>query len=615
MITEMKKLTLFVSENHKEAALDKLQELGVVHIKNINPPVTETVSDLESRVNDIESSLNLLKQYKKEKHAEKELEVENAAEIVDNVLELNRKKEVLQEELQEINNTLTWYENWGAVGREKIQELQQEGIYIKLYAVQKARVAELKDEHMAFVVGEGKGEAYVSLITEDPEESLDVKEETVPEKSLQQAQARKKEIQDKLKEIEENLTELVPAQQAIQNYRDELTVDLDYARAEAGMASEESISYLQGFCPTEETDKIEKAAEEEGWGFIFETPEDPNEVPTKLSESTSKELVDPIYDFMGTLPGYDELDISASFLIFFTIFVAMIVGDAGYGLIYLGLTYLASKKMSDGNEKTFKLFYILSGATIVWGVLTGTYFGIESIQSLKIVDLLIIDKINSFAQGNQDFLMFITFVIGAAQMILGHGIQAVNELKEKKYPQVISQLGWISVVFAMFFVAEKIVLGGEVLQGLIGMSTLGYIVAAGAIVVLLFENYEPGNLLGGIGETVSSLPMDIIDAFSDVISYVRLFAVGLATVAIETSFNTMAVGEGIDSVAGAIIAVVILLLGHSLNMILAVMSVIVHGIRLNMLEYSNHVGMTWSGRPYKPFSKKKNDNPEENKDN
>jgi len=108
-------------------------------------------------------------------------------------------------------------------------------------------------------------------------------------------------------------------------------------------------------------------------------------------------------------------------------------------------------------------------------------------------------------------------------------------------------------------------------------------------------------LLKGIGISLANLPLEVISGFSDVVSYLRLFAVGYATVVVASSFNSMATGEGISSIVAGFGAAIILLLGHALNIILAMMSVLVHGVRLNMLEFSGHVGVQWSGKAYEPF--------------
>jgi V/A-type H+-transporting ATPase subunit I len=110
----------------------------------------------------------------------------------------------------------------------------------------------------------------------------------------------------------------------------------------------------------------------------------------------------------------------------------------------------------------------------------------------------------------------------------------------------------------------------------------------------------------GIGKGLANLitiGLDGVSAFTDIISYIRLFAVGLASVEIAKSFNSMAEGM-MDGIGGIIGGILVLLLGHTLNLIMGALSVIVHGVRLNMLEFSGHLGMQWTGTPYRPFSKR-----------
>jgi len=143
-------------------------------------------------------------------------------------------------------------------------------------------------------------------------------------------------------------------------------------------------------------------------------------------------------------------------------------------------------------------------------------------------------------------------------------------------------------------VANHLVLG-KPLPGFVAILFM-----AGVSLIAIFSHFQK-NILKGILLSLSNLPLDIINTFSDVVSYIRLFAVGMATVIVASSFNEMALGAGINSVLSGLISVVVLLFGHALNIILALMSVLVHGVRLNMLEFSGHIGMQWSGKKYRPF--------------
>ena len=183
------------------------------------------------------------------------------------------------------------------------------------------------------------------------------------------------------------------------------------------------------------------------------------------------------------------------------------------------------------------------------------------------------------------------FVIGAIHLSIGHiqkGLKYINSVK------AIAQLGWVAIVWGLYLIVNQMVLG-EAAPGFMIWLFIG-----GALLIALFSN--PGtNFFRGVIKSLSELPLSIINGFSDIISYIRLYAVGLATVLMAISFNQIAIGEGITTVYSGIVAVLVLILGHGLNMILAVMAVIVHGVRLNMLEYAGHAGVEFSGNEYNPF--------------
>lgn len=332
-------------------------------------------------------------------------------------------------------------------------------------------------------------------------------------------------------------------------------------------------------------------AKHHGLGYFTEDPDKPEETPTLITNPKWVRIIEPVFKFMKTIPGYDEFDISFIFLIFFSIFFAMLIGDAGYGIIFVVVTFLARRKFKKAPGEPFFLMYLLSGATIVWGAVTGTWFGAEGIAKLPLLNGLVVEKINSFAPENQNFIIYICFLLGAVHLTAAHLMKTIKMINSLK---ALSQLGWIAIVWGMFFAAGKFVIAKPF------PPFAGWILIGGMLTVLLFSNAGK-NWAKGILATLAELPLSVIGSFSDVVSYLRLFAVGYATVVLASTFNNMAVGGGVHGVVGGLSAAVILFLGHVLNIMLGMMAVVVHGIRLNMLEFSGHLGMQWSGVKYDPF--------------
>ncbi|MBN1686115.1 MAG: V-type ATP synthase subunit I, partial [Spirochaetales bacterium] len=311
------------------------------------------------------------------------------------------------------------------------------------------------------------------------------------------------------------------------------------------------------------------------------------------------------FDLLGALPGYHEYDISFWFLLFFSLFFAMIIGDAGYGFIFLSMTLAAifmrkSKGKPAGLELT--LLTVLSAVTIVWGALSGTWFGSEAIAEAPPFKYLILQPISSFNPKSSDTIKYMCFVIGTVHVTLAHGWSFISQLRQKPRIKALGQLGWMMIVLGAFYFVLNLVL--DPIKYPIPNFAL-YMVAGGIALVVLFANQE-GNFLRGLVKGFAGLFqtfLSSISAFADVISYIRLFAVGLATVEIAKSFNAMAADMG-NSLVGLIGSILVLIIGHGINLIMGALSVIVHGVRLNMLEFSSHLGMEWSGIPYDPFSQK-----------
>jgi V/A-type H+-transporting ATPase subunit I len=291
-----------------------------------------------------------------------------------------------------------------------------------------------------------------------------------------------------------------------------------------------------------------------------------------------------VLSLLGLTPGYRELDVSALFLIFFSIFFGILIGDAGYGLVYILLTLLITiwlhktMKLNAETKTMVTLFYILGFCAIIWGLLTGTFFGQGWLQP-------IVPQLND-AETMETFCFF----LGALQLSIAHSWRAIL-----KFPSVtaLADVGYICILWTAFFLARTLILGEA-------FPAFGlWLVTIGVILVILFTHPQ-ARIFRGIGEGLGTIALSFMNNITDVISYVRLFAVGLAGLAIAETTNTMASGFGTGFIAVAA-GVVILIIGHGLNIILGIISVLVHGVRLNVLEFSGHANVTWSGSAFEPF--------------
>ncbi len=589
MIVPMEKITLLVSEKDRERALSALRKQGGVHIQHLKKPVSVDINTLETQAHQVQEALAIIE-------AGKERETicgvrEDVHECVKEIIFLQRDKEKNSLESKELDEKRRWYERWGNISHSSLKELQAAGIYVRFYICPKSAVKKAKKDKIIQVLKEEKGNVYVMLVSRSSQERLEGQEQQVPQISLAEVEDAIEDANRKIFHINERLYELGGYNACLTEHLKGLHKKIEFHKVKHGMIQEEGFCYLEGFCPKDALATIKKASSQEGWGFISRKPERPEDVPTLLRNPKWIRIISPIFKFMGALPGYNEFDVSVWFLGFLSLFFAMLIGDAGYGFIFLGLTIFARRKLKKAPLEPFFLIYLLSAATIIWGMITGTWFGSEQIARIPFFNSMVITQIDSFVDTNQTFMMYLCFLIGVIHLSIAHGIIAFRFINSTF---ALSQLGWISILWGLFFVAGKLILE----KPLPGFTPALLLIGTG--LVLLFSNPHK-NILKRIGASLVEFPLKAISSFSDIVSYLRLFAVGYATVVVATNFNDMALGRGIDGIFAGVVAAFVLFFGHILNILLGLMAVIVHGIRLNMLEFSGHLNMQWSGTEYKPF--------------
>lgn len=588
MIVPMKKVTLLTSLKHREATLVQLRKLGVLHIQDVKAPMSEDIQVLETRLDNVERALQILPQVEA---TPANIALEQAPALVEQVLSLNQQKDGLNRELAEYQDHAKWFAAWGDISSQSMQKLKAAGIFVRLYLADKSYLKRLPAEKMIHLEKEVNGALYLALFGQNPDDKLDLKEEQVPQVEPAEVRSKISQLELAINDINQKLNDLAGVRTGLVALKNDLTKRLTLNRVKYGMGEAAGLAYIQGFCPAHTVTEIKNTADQEGWGYIVEDPSDPYEVPTLIKNPKWIRIVQPILNFMGTLPGYNEQDVSLVFLSFITIFFAMIVGDGGYGLTFLILTILLASKNKNASREFINLMYLFSIATMIWGLITGNWFGVQAIGKLPGLRNFVIPQLDAFSPASTPMIMQISFIIGVTHLTIARLLSAY---RNRRTVNALADIGYIIVLWAVFFVANNLILK----KPLPGITPT--LLVVGIVMIALFANFQK-NVVKGILITMGSLPFGVIGAFADIVSYIRLFAVGLASYIVASSFNTLAIGKGIDNVLSGVMAAIILFLAHALNIVLSGMSVLVHGVRLNMLEFSNHVGIQWAGKPYKPF--------------
>ncbi|MCL2472652.1 MAG: V-type ATP synthase subunit I, partial [Treponema sp.] len=470
----------------------------------------------------------------------------------------------------------------------------------------------------------------------------------MPDVALSVVEERKVFQQAEMSKIEEELAALNILKKNLLDEKKSVLADMEFEIARSGMEHIEgvinadkaggrvtdlSVSWISGFVPAPDLGMLKRAASESNWALYATDPEQGDtEVPTKLKNGKVASLIYPVTDFLELIPGYWETDISLWFLIFFTLFFAMIFGDAAYGAILLVISLIGIIKTSKkGVLAGFKLLLLLSIANVVWGTLVCSWFGLDTArvpQFLQNLSLPLIVQVSG-AQGwldsynASDFwirsglisaqstvesmrkttdmdLMLFCFTVALVQLGIAHIRNAVYHIRSLK---VLSEIGRLGMVLGMYFVILSLVVFNTGFGGVQPWQL--YSLAGGFVLVFLFENYK-GNLLKSIITSCSNLItvlLNITNVFSDIMSYIRLWAVGLAAASISGMINGFA-DPMFSHLTFFVLGLLFFAFGHGFNMVLNVLAVLIHGIRLNTLEFSSHIGLTWSGFAYKPFAKR-----------
>jgi V/A-type H+-transporting ATPase subunit I len=607
MIVAMKKATIITRREDKQDTLYKLRELGVLHINAI-PVQVLPANEWREKTVLLEKALAIIAPPHQGPpwsltETNKAGALQGALATARSILDKQDAIRLLNEEFENLEKEVARLHDWQGISRSDLQAIQDQGYEIKFLEVPPKQLGLIPSAPKAFIVKRTRTLLWVALVlkantTFDCEfKLLDPPRHGASE--LQDLQDTNKSRRDQLRrELGQLGSEAGNLQSAIHAARREI----DLAEAVAAMGFTEALSYLSGFLPCDQAANLKESCRDNSWALLLQDPAGEDEVPTIVRNKRWIDFISPVFQLLGTVPGYREFDISLIFLLFFTFFFAAIIGDAGYGSVLFSASLFFLIRCQRRTKKVpaaLSLMMILSSATILWGAVTGNWFGSQKLAALPFLSWMIVAPLSSFNPASGETFKFIFFVVGTVQISIAHLWSFFRQSKTKPFIRSLAQLGWLFLVLGLYYLVLNLVL-----------STVKYpvpihakwMIAAGISFIIIFSRQE-GRFFHGVAMGLANLLTTLlssISSFADIISYIRLFAVGLAGIEIAKSFNTMAAGLG-TSITGLIAGGFILLLGHALNMAMGALSVVVHGVRLNMLEFSGHLGMEWSGRPYKPF--------------
>lgn len=637
MIVPMKKVSLIVLNGERKNALKKLRKLGLLHIE-IKEGKGPRLLKLKEQIASLEKALFAVADQGTKGMAQKEADTKESLSIAGRIDFLQEEQKKCYEDISAYGTELERIKAWGELDPGEIAVLAEKGIVLSLHEMSPSGYDKLGDAVQRIVLERTKNVVRFLLlqdeesINEEDRAALESSRFKLPNVSTAELKRKLEDSKKQLKDIKEELASLAAYGASMEGAIEALKKEVQFETYASGMGEEDlsedasggvTVAYLVGFLPAEDLGKLQAMARENAWGLLAEDPTEEDDAPTKLQNNKFVSLVYPVTDFLGSMPGYFEPDISGWFLVFITIFVGIIFGDGGYGLLICGIAaamMIKSRKEKKAVAPIAWLLLLFGAMTVVWGTITCSWFGLapEALPGwLKSMSVPVISNVYSdkvwypFWTGGQAGLttsqnvQILMFAIALVQLLIAHGSGALGHRGSLK---MLGDIGSILELVGMFYVVLSLVVnsavfGLDLVVSGIPVGTIAIaLVGIGFAVNFIFGNYETSilqSVLDSVKDIVSML-LGVVNVFSDIVSYIRLWAVGLAGAAISATINDM-VSPLLGHFVFIIFAVVVLVFGHGLNMILNVLSVIVHGIRLNTLEFSNHIGLSWSGHKYEPF--------------
>lgn len=605
MIVKMSKYAFMVYHREYDAFLTTLRELGVVHVKETNSVLDN--AELQALLAERKQVSTAIRYCKNLNSQTKEVTVAPARgltkaeglKLVGKLEEMQEKQAQLQAAKVSLEKDIAYMDIWGEFSYVNISRLKKAGFDVTFFSCPTSKYEpKWGEEYNAFLVNNFQSVTYFVTVTKTGTPiDIDAERPKMPDRGLAKLHLAMEQLLDNIKVLNNQLKEyaaeqyntLVELEKNIQNEFN-LSNTLVQTDREAG----DKLMLLEGFVPTEEAPAMEVALEKEGYYFQELDIQDGDRVPIKLKNNKFNRLYEPITK-MFSLPNYTEFDPTPLFAPFFMLFFGLCFGDGGYGLLVLLACSFFKRKVNPDFKPYLTLFQYLGLAAIIVGTCTGSFFGIA------LADVPALSKVKDYFVSS-DNLMTFSIVIGLVQIIFGKTVAAFKMKAQKGVKYSIAPFAWVFVITALALAFGLPMLNLQLPETVktvfIGIAVIGLVVA--------YLYNSPGkNIFLNFGTGLWNTYNMASGLLGDTLSYIRLFAIGLTGAILGGVFNQLAVDmtEGMNIVLRAVCMLLILLVGHAINIGLCTISSLVHPLRLIFVEYYKNAEFEGGGKEYRPFKK------------
>ncbi|HOW71814.1 MAG TPA: hypothetical protein PKY77_14535 [Phycisphaerae bacterium] len=582
MIVPMAKVFVACRARDQTRAVDVLGDLGVMHLVPVDPAKAAPNEKTLGEIADIERAIRIVSAIAPAAPPPPLSPLDAAREV----LAIRNQATDRHNRLAALDHRLRQIAIWGDVRLDRIKSLRAAGVDLRFCSVPTQDVAAM-DAEVVQVFSELPGRRFlVGVASRDSEIRLpeSAEEYPLPERDAPSIRQEAAELDAAGRQDALRLAHLACLADSMGQAVPEMRLRAEVDVAQRSALDRDLLSALQGWVPAKEASSLAGKLAQSGLDAAVQIlePEPEEHPPTLIRSPKWAEPIEGLFKMLGTVAGYREFDVSVPFMIALPLFSAMLIADAGYGtvLFLLPLVFRAKLKYLLGASMTH-LLIVIGAAAIAWGLVISSFFGVELYSPLIRVDL---------SEESRTLMMRISFLIGAVHVSLAQWWQAARLFPDQRF---LGKVGWGVFIWGILGVVQMFVLRSP-----FGWDTAyPYLLLAGGTLAVLFDNSHPNPLKRVLLGTANA-PLAMLGTFSDVISYVRLMAVGLAGSVLAVSFNNL-----VGTLGFWPLVAVAWLAAHSLNLALCMIALFAHGVRLNVLEFSNNLGMQWTGYPYRPFTK------------
>lgn len=612
MITKMDKVTLLIYHKEYEAFLERLRSVGVVHIeeKKSGAPETEEAQAMLALSNRYARIIKQLEKGGADVAAPAKQGVDYSA-LLDAADALFAEVEQLRSAQQAVEKDTATIAPWGDFDFSLLEKLSAAGYDVKFFiSTAKDFNDEWYDKYNAVVVGEGASKLYFVTVTQSgvPVE-IDAEVAKLPAMSLSALKA----------EADSVVAAIAAKEQAIKDFAAE-----NIATIKAGLAllhkqmefstvalsgekvSGDKLLLLQGWVPREDKAALMEMLDKEAVFYQVTKPKLGDNVPVKFKNNAFTRMYEVLTKMYG-MPSGTDFDPTPIVAPFFSLFFAFCMGDAGYGLILILFGFLLKKKLGKDMAGMMNLVITLGTFTTVIGAILGTFFGMSLISSdipQELKQFIISGDVELFGS-TYNKQMILALAIGVVHISVAMTVKAINNTFFFGFKESLSAWGWWLVVVGGVIVGTLSFL--SIIPADVSKWALIAIGGLGAVGIYLLNSFERNvflNIGAGLWDTYNMAS----GLLGDILSYIRLFALGLAGGMLGETFNSLALmlvegQEGVGAVLGWIGFGLIIVFGHTLNIAMSCLSAFVHPLRLTFVEYFKNAGYDGKGVEYKPFSK------------